>query len=167
MWVLQQRRVDEDMRESAMKTTVVTLFLAVFLAHVSNPAEALCVKVQRANIRSGPGTGHELVWEVYKYMPFQRVGRSSSGQWYAVKDVDGDVNWINRRLLTDSYRCGVVKNSSANVRVGPGTHYREARWSPAQQYSSFRILKTKGAWIKVKDEWGETGWIYKKLLWIK
>ncbi|MGE5301577.1 MAG: SH3 domain-containing protein, partial [Acidobacteriota bacterium] len=32
---------------------------------------------------------------------------------------------------------------------------------------TFRVLKRKGAWVKVRDEYGEVGWIYEKLLWIQ
>ena len=150
-----------------MKSAVILWFRAFFLVQVATSAGAMCVKVPRAHIRSGPGMKHELVWEVYKYMPLERVGVSSSGQWYAVKDVDGDVNWVAKKLITRSFRCAVVKESEVNVRVGPGTRYRKARWSPAQPYYSFKVLKSHGPWIKVVDEWGEVGWIHKKFLWIR
>lgn len=128
--------------------------------------EALCTKVAKANIRSGPGTGHELIWEVYRYMPFQKVGESESGEWFAVRDVDGDVSWIHKHLVSSSNRCAVVKKATVNVRSGPGTRYRKTRWSPARQYDSFRVLKRQGSWIKVKDRWGDIGWIHRKFLWI-
>lgn len=150
-----------------MKTAFILLSVAFSLTQLSISAEALCVKVSHANIRSGPGTKHELIWEVYKYMPFKKVGISSSGRWYAVEDVDGDVNWISKSLTTNSFRCAVVKESKVNIRVGPGTRYRKTGSSPAQQYSSFKVLKRKRSWIKVKDEWGKVGWISKRFLWIR
>jgi SH3-like domain-containing protein len=100
-------------------------------------------------------------------MPFEKVGASSSGKWYAVKDVDGDVNWISKGLTTNSFRCAVVKESQVNIRVGPGTRYRKTGSSPAQQYASFKVLKRRGSWVKVKDEWGKVGWISKRFLWIR
>jgi SH3-like domain-containing protein len=130
-------------------------------------AEPLCVNVSQANVRSGPGTQYELVWQVYKYMPFEKAGTSVSGQWYAVKDVDGDVNWLHKGLVTSSFRCAVVKESSVNVRKGPGTRFSKASWGPAKQYDSFRVIKKSGSWVKVKDEWGEVGWLHKKFLWMK
>ncbi len=132
----------------------------------STRSEALCTKVAKANIRSGPGTGHELIWEVYRDMPFEKVGESESGEWFAVRDVDGDVSWIHRNLVSSSYRCAVVKKATVNVRSGPGTRYRKTPWSPARQYDSFRVLKRQGSWIKVKDGWGGIGWIHRKFLWI-
>jgi SH3-like domain-containing protein len=157
----------ENTKEFTMKKAVIFWCIAFPLTLMSVSAEAFCVKVPQANIRSGPGTKHELIWEVYKYMPFEKVGESSSGQWFAVKDVDGDVNWINKNLITDSFRCAVVKKSQVNVRVGPGTRYRKTGSSPAHQYSSFRVVKRRGPWIKVKDEWGKVGWINKSFLWVR
>ena len=142
----------------------ITILAAPIFADAS--AYALCVKVPVANIRSGPGTHYEKAWEVYQYMPLQKVGASLSGDWYAVKDVDGDVGWIYKTLVTAQYRCATVKSKIVNVRTGPGTRYRKKFTEPVQKYNSFRILDTKGIWVKVKDEWNNIGWIHKNYLWI-
>jgi SH3-like domain-containing protein len=145
--------------------TVFTLILAVIIS--TGIANALCVKVPKANLRTGPGTNYGIAWEIYKYMPFQKVGVSLSGDWYAVSDIDGDVNWIHKSLVTDRYRCAVVKTEEVNVRTGPGTNYSRSSMSPAKQYYSYKVIKKKGGWVKVKDEWGNTGWIHKSYLWIR
>ena len=149
-----------------MKKTI-WLFLILCLAHPGTFAAAMCVKTAKANIRSGPGVQYETIWEVYKYMPFEKVGVSVSGNWYAVKDVDGDVGWIHKTLVTNAFRCAVVKAARVNVRKGPGTRYQKTRSGFAQQYYSFRVMKRNGSWVKVKDESGAVGWIYKDLLWMK
>ena len=59
-------------------------------------------------------------------MPFSKVGVSLSGEWYAVKDVDGDVNWMHKDLLTGKYKCAVVKTEEVNIRTGPGTRYSKS-----------------------------------------
>lgn len=130
-------------------------------------AHALCVHTTKANIRTGPGTDYEIVWEVYRYMPFRKVGSSLSGDWYAVKDVDGDVSWIYRKLVTGKYRCAVVKAEEVNVRKGPGTHYQKSPLSPAKKYYSYRFLKRQGSWIKIGDERGVSGWVHRKFLWVQ
>jgi SH3-like domain-containing protein len=149
-----------------MKKLYIALYiiLSVFILRSAN---ALCVKTDKANLRTGPGKNFEKIWEVYRYMPFVKVGSSLSGEWYAVKDVDGDVNWIHKRLLTDKYRCAVVKKGEANVRTGPGTNYSKGFLSPAKKYYSFRVLKIKGPWVKVRDDRGGVGWIYRNFLWIQ
>ncbi|MFH1701890.1 MAG: SH3 domain-containing protein [Nitrospirota bacterium] len=144
--------------------SVFGIILALF---IDGYTYALCVNTWKANIRTGPGTNYENTWEVYKYMPLLKVGISLSGEWYAVKDVDGDVNWIHKRLVTSRYRCAVVKTEEVNVRTGPGTSYSKCFFSPAKKYYSFRVLKRKGIWVKVRDELNNTGWIHRNYLWIQ
>lgn len=143
---------------------VFCIILSIFILRHAN---ALCINTEKANVRIGPGTNYEVIWEVHKYMPFLKVGVSLSGEWYAVKDVDGDVNWIHKRLLTNKYKCTVVKTDNVNVRTGPGTKYPKSSLSPAKKYYSFKVLKRKGAWIRIKDEWGGIGWIKRNYLWIQ
>jgi SH3-like domain-containing protein len=78
--------------------------------------------VPEANLRQGPGTNHEKGWQVFKYMPLQKIGQK--GDWYQMKDVDGDEHWIYSKLVTNDIRCAVVKVKSANVRTGPGTNHK-------------------------------------------
>lgn len=144
--------------------SVLCLTFAIFAA---NPAHAVCVNASKANVRSGPGTWYEKLWEVYKYAPLQKVGVSLSGDWYAVRDVDGDVGWIDKKLVTDKYRCTVVKSDKVNVRKGPGTSKPLSSLSPAVHYDSFMVMEKRGSWIKVKDERGNTGWIDTEYLWIQ
>jgi len=149
------------------KTSAILCTIFFIIIIVPNCSDALCVKVPKANLRSGPGTNYGIVWEVYKYMPFKKVGVSLSGDWYAVRDVDGDVNWMYKKLVTDKYRCAVVKTEEVNVRRGPGKNYPKSSLSPAVQYDSFKILQIKGTWVKVEDEWHNIGWIHRNFLWIE
>jgi SH3-like domain-containing protein len=125
----------------------------------------MCVNVAEANLRRGPGTKYEKSWEVFKYMPFNKV--SKKGNWYKVKDVDGDVHWVYTKLVTEKFKCAVVKVNKANIRSGPGTKNSIVALSPALKYDSFKVIKTKDSWVKVVDEFGDTGWIFKKLLWLQ
>jgi SH3-like domain-containing protein len=150
-----------------MKKILVALGMILSVLFILKHSNALCVSAQKANLRAGPGTNYEIVWEVYKYMPFLKVGTSLSGKWYAVRDVDGDVNWIHKRLVTSRYRCAVVKTQEVNIRTGPGTNYSKSFISPGKKYYSFRVLKRKGMWVRVKDEQGKIGWIHRNYLWIQ
>ncbi len=167
-------RLNDDIRSRvkslkglSMKKLYVAFFFFLFIAGNYSDAGALCVNVQNANIRVGPGTNYDKIWEVYKYMPFKKVGVSTSGEWYAVQDVDGDVNWIHKKLVTSKYKCAVVKSEEVNIRTGPGTKYQKNSTGPAKKYYSFKILKQQGSWVKVKDDLGVTGWINTDYLWIK
>lgn len=150
-----------------MKKMNFVLLLVIFSLLTAGYANTLCVSAQKANLRSGPGTNYGIAWEIYKYMPVVKVGVSLSGEWYAVSDVDGDVSWIHRSLVTGKYKCAVVDTDEVNVRTGPGTNYSKSPLNPAKKYYSFKVLKRKGQWVKVKDEWGNTGWIHRNFLWIR
>ncbi len=149
-----------------MKKLLSTAAAVAFLLGARPYAQALCVSTSKANIRSGPGVQYTKVWEVYRNMPFRKVGASTEGDWYAVQDVDGDVNWIHSGLVTTRNRCAVVKRAVVNARKGPGKRYNRTKWSPAEQYDAFVVLQRKGAWVRVKNEWGEAGWIHTGYLWI-
>ncbi|GBE06388.1 MAG TPA: hypothetical protein ENG95_05855 [Nitrospirae bacterium] len=136
------------------------LLLLIFCSY----AEAICVKAPLANLRKGPGTGYEKTWHVFKYMPLKKI--SQKGNWYKVQDVDGDTHWIYKNLVTSRMDCAVVKVDEANIRSGPGTKFRKTEFSPAIKYDSFKVLKRTGSWVKVIDEFNDTGWIFRKLLWI-
>jgi SH3-like domain-containing protein len=141
------------------------LLSLLFVVLMIDSSSALCVKVETANLRSGPGTRYEKTWQVFKYMPLKKLKKK--GKWYRVQDVDGDTHWIYAPLVANRYYCAVVKKDKVNVRTGPGTKYRKAHWNPAIKYDSFKVIRFKGKWVKVLDEFGQTGWIYKKLLWIQ
>jgi SH3-like domain-containing protein len=146
------------------KSFILTLVISAVIL-LSNVSYAMCVNVAEANLRRGPGTKYEKSWEVFKYMPFNKV--SKKGNWYKVKDVDGDVHWVYTKLVTEKFKCAVVKVNKANIRSGPGTKNSIVALSPALKYDSFKVIKTKDSWVKVVDEFGDTGWIFKKLLWLQ
>ncbi len=147
--------------------TILLLVLLGFFSW-SNEAIALCVMVSKANLRIGPGVNYEIGWRVSKYMPFKKVGISIlSDDWYAVEDVDNDVLWIHKSLITSKYHCAVVNAEEVNLRTGPGIHYDKHLSSPVEQHFCARILKKNGPWIKIINESGETGWIHEDYLWIQ
>ena len=148
-----------------MKKTVITIITLFIFLFISNYSHALCISVSDANLRTGPGTKYEKSWEVFKYMPFKKA--SKKGNWYKVKDMDGDRHWVYSKLVTSKYKCAAVKAAKANVRTGPGTKYAISSLSPALKYDSFKVLKNQKKWVKIVDEFGDTGWIFKKLLWIQ
>jgi SH3-like domain-containing protein len=58
---------------------------------------AVVVKSARANVRSGPGTGHPIVFTVEKGVPFRVLGRQ--GQWIRIRHADGDEGWVHENLV--------------------------------------------------------------------
>ncbi|MEF9476212.1 MAG: SH3 domain-containing protein [Candidatus Mariimomonas ferrooxydans] len=148
-----------------MKKKFLPGLTLMLLLIFSNYADALCVNVSMANLRKGPGTKFEKTWQVFKYMPFKKLKKK--GNWYKVQDVDGDMHWIYSKLVTGKIKCASVKVDRANIRNGPGTKFRKNEFSPAIKYDSFKVTKRKKSWVRVIDEFGNSGWIFRKLLWIQ
>ncbi len=142
-------------------------FFSTLISQLTFPtlACALCINVKKANLRSGPGTKNPISWEVFQYMPLQK--QKKKGSWIKVKDFEGDQHWVYKKLVTSRYMCGVVKVKKANLRTGPGTRYKLASDLPSvEKYTVFKVAKIKGEWAKVTDSFGDSYWIFRKLLWI-
>ncbi len=139
--------------------------ILIVILFFNNQVYALCVNSPEANLRSGPGTKHEKTLVIFKYTPLQEI--SKKGNWYKVKDLDGDIGWIYRKLVTDKIKCAVVKTNIANIRSGPGKGYATIHISPAMSYDSFKVIEIRGSWVNVKDDFINTGWISRELLWIQ
>ena len=131
----------------------------------SLPAHALCINNSQANLRQGPGLHYDKIWEVFRYMPFQQLGKK--GEWLRVKDMDGDIYWVHKRLTTKSFKCAVIKKDATNLRRGPGTRFKKVKGMPGEKYFSMKVLKIKDNWVQVVDAWGDKAWIYRPLVWIK
>jgi SH3-like domain-containing protein len=147
--------------------TFLTRWVALFLLMIfwGAQAEALCIKEKRANLRKGPGLTYEKLWEVFKYMPFQQIGKK--GEWLRVKDVDGDIYWVHQRLISKKFKCAVIKQNKTNLREGPSTKHPAVNWSPVNKYFSLKVLKITKNWVRVVDAVGDKAWVYRPLVWIR
>ncbi|MGD8368127.1 MAG: SH3 domain-containing protein [Desulfobacterales bacterium] len=138
------------------------LTLVVVLAAGPAPAEAarLAVTAPLANIRGGPGTDYEVLWQVERYFPFEVIDRS--GSWIFFQDFEGDRGWIHDSLVGD-IPAVITKAPTSNVRSGPGTDY-DIRLQ-VDFGVPFRVLDRKGEWLHVEHADGEKGWIHQSLIW--
>lgn len=143
-----------------MKKIVLVTLLCVLLSVGVASAKRLSVAVEKANIRSGAGKGHEILWTAEKYYPVETV--SKSGKWYRIRDFEGDIGWIYASLLKETPAV-IVKSTLVNVRQGPGTTFKVV--FQAEKGVSFKLLQKKGKWLKVKHADGDVGWIHKSLVW--
>lgn len=123
-------------------------------------AERLTVKASIANMRSGPGTGHEVLWQVEKYHPFMVVEKKDT--WVKIKDFEGDMAWIHASLLT-SVEGVITKKTNCNVRAEPTTDSRVL--FTVERGVPFKVIKRQGDWIHIEHADGEKGWIYHTLVW--
>jgi SH3-like domain-containing protein len=118
------------------------------------------VKVDEANLRSGPSTATETLREAYENEPFQVLGRQ--GHWLHVSDFQGEQAWIYAPL-TDSRPAVVVEADVANVRAGPGRSH-EVLYT-AERWTTFLVLNQRRGWVRVRHADGAEGWIHETLLW--
>jgi len=156
-----------------MNKSIFTAFWILLLAGLANNALALeakpiCVTGSEANLRAGPGKNHRISWEVKRYMPLVSVSRR--GDWIKVRDVDGDLHWVFKTLVSGKVRCVTVKNSRARIRAKPTTQSKT--WRTVEKYTSFKLLETTKDWVRIefliqknRKPVRQSGWIYRKLIW--
>ena len=130
------------------------------LISVNAAAERLAVKVEVANIRSGPGTKFDILWQVQKYHPILTLKRE--GAWYQFQDFENDRGWIHESLVSDISAVITVR-PKCNIRKGPGTGYAIA--FTVENGVPFRVLERRGKWLKVQHADGDRGWIHLSLVW--
>lgn len=118
------------------------------------------VRGSTLNMRSGPGTHNDILWELKKGYPLQVVRRQN--KWLQVKDFEGDSGWVFSSL-TSSTPHHIVKRPTANVRSGPGTNYRIV--GKAAYGEVVRTREKRGRWVRVERSGAPNGWIAKGLLW--
>jgi SH3-like domain-containing protein len=123
-------------------------------------ADRLTVESEIANIRSGPGTKYDILWNVEKNHPLYILERS--GNWYRFRDFEGDEAWIHKSLLGKTPAVITIKDK-CNVRPEPGTN-NEPRFT-VEKGIPFKVLKKQGSWIQIEHADGDQGWIHKSLVW--
>jgi SH3-like domain-containing protein len=129
-------------------------------------AHSVCIKVEKANLRSGPGKDFPISWSVYRHMPFRQVG--SSGSWIQLQDVDGDKHWAHSSVLSYTNKCAVIKVPRAYLRTGAGSKYKRVSYFPsAVKYTSFKYVKRYKNWVQLADDDNDKYWVYRKLVWIQ
>ena len=143
----------------------LTFLTLAFWSNTPQNTEALCIKNEKANLRKGPGTKHEKLWEVFKYMPFKQLGVKDA--WKRIQDVDGDIYWVYSPLTTQKYKCAVIKNNKTNLRTGPGTKFPKVPLAPVDKFFSMKVLKIEKNWVQIEDSAGDKAWIYRPLVWIQ
>lgn len=139
-------------------TLMVLAFWVVFTQ--SALAERLAITATIANIRSGPGSTYDILWNVQQYYPFEVIKKK--GAWYQFRDFEGDTGWVHDSL-TGKIPCVITTKPQCNVRKGPGTEY-EILFSVGSGVP-FKVLEQKGNWFHILHADGDQGWIHDSLVW--
>lgn len=136
------------------------LFLFINSSIAAYAAERLTVSGSNANIRSGPGTNYDILWQVNKYYPIKVIKKV--GSWFQFVDFEGDRGWIYSSLVRKIPSVITIKEN-CNIRSGPGAEYSVV--FQAEKGVAFKVIKRKGRWIHVQHTDGDKGWIYNALVW--
>jgi SH3-like domain-containing protein len=132
----------------------------VILGGTPARAERMAVTAPLANIRSGPGTGYEIMWKVERYYPLEVI--THSGPWIHFKDFEDDRGWIHKSLVGRVHTV-ITRAPVSNIRNGPGTKYPILLTVEAG--IPFKVLQRKGNWLHIQHSDGDRGWIHSSLLW--
>ncbi len=136
------------------------LLLALPSFAAAPSSEMMSVAARQANVRSGPGAGHEVVWRAVRFYPLEVLDRE--GAWVRVSDYEKDEGWVHGSVLTKTPAVVVVARK-ANIREGAGAGF-PVRWEVDKEYP-LKVVSADGAWLEVTDEDGLDGWIHKSVTW--
>ena len=137
------------------------LITILFLTGTAAAAEQrLAVTSPTANIRSGPGTQYDVLWQVERYYPILVIDKSDV--WYQFKDFENDTGWVHKSLVGD-VEAVITRKDLCNIRSGPGTG--EKILFTVNRGVPFKVLEHKGHWLHIEHTDGDQGWIYDSLVW--
>lgn len=143
-----------------MKPLTIIITALLLLCSSAALAQRYAISSSIANIRSGPGTQHDVLWQVERYYPVQVIEKV--GKWYRFHDFEGDEGWIHANLVR-KIPSVITKQDRNNLRSGPGTKYKIV--DTAERGVPFKVLKRKGSWLFVQHADGDKAWIHKSLVW--
>ena len=139
---------------------VLVLFTFTFVTTLSGiAADFVSVSRDGVNLRSGPDTKFEVVYELPVHYPLKIM--SKKGEWLQVSDFENDRGWIFSSLVSKTPYV-IVKVKEGNVRSGPGTNYDKV--GSVVREVIMKKVKRKGDWVKVQHP-KLSGWVYKNLIW--
>ncbi len=143
--------------------TALVLFLGVIFTFPQLSAaagETAVVTGEVVNIRSGPGTGFNILLSARKGERFQVLDKS--GDWVGISLPSGSKGWVAGWLVNieqqqASIQEALVSTSYINVRSGPGTNYNVI--SQAGNGERLPVIEKSGDWLKIRLSTGATGWV--------
>lgn len=144
---------------NACSIASISIVLLIIFSSIAL-AERLTVASSLANIRSGPGTNHDVLWQVAQNHPILVLKKA--GNWIHFRDFEGDKGWIHKSLVR-KIPAVITNKEKCNIRSGPGTKF-EILFT-TEKGIPFKVLKRKGNWIHIQHADGDKGWIHKSLVW--
>lgn len=147
------------MRRSLLKTVSLTFVASSMICSTAVAAEYMSVARDGINLRSGPGTTTNILFELPLGYPLEVI--SKEGQWVKVRDYEGDAGYIQESLLSKTPYV-IVKVKECNVRSGPTP--KDPVVGKGVKDVLFQKVEQKGDWMKVAHP-SLKGWLHKDLVW--
>lgn len=142
------------------RVSIIIVVLALVFTNVVSAADRYAVTADIANIRSGPGTNREILFEAEKYYPLKLL--KLSGDWFQVEDFEGDIGWVHKSVVGEVSSVITIR-PKCNIRTGPGM--KNQIIFVAERGVPFMVIERQGKWIHVRHSEGHEGWIHSSLVW--
>ena len=143
-----------------IKVIIATMAVLMTMPGLVFAQQRFTVTASIANMRSGPGTKYDVLWQVEQYHPVNIVKKK--GDWYKIKDFENDVAWIHKSLLGKVQGVITIKEK-CNIRSRATTKSNIV--FTVEKGVPFKVLAKEGSWLKIEHADGDVGWIFKTLVW--
>ena len=145
---------------TSIKIIITTMAVLMIMPGLVFAQQRFTVTASIANMRSGPGTKYDVLWQVEQYHPVNIVKKK--GDWYKIKDFENDVAWIHKSLLGKVQGVITIKGK-CNIRSRATTKSNIV--FTVEKGVPFKVLAKEGSWLKIEHADGDVGWIFKTLVW--
>ncbi len=143
-----------------IKISIAVVVWMLILPGSAFSQQRVSVSAKIANVRSGAGTGNDILWQVEKFHPFVVIEKK--GKWYKIKDFENDEAWIHNSLV-GTVKSVITIKEKCNIRSNPTT--KSSVLFTAERGVPFRLVEKKGDWLKIEHADGDVGWIFHSLVW--
>lgn len=140
-------------------------FLLSLILQTAAWAEMASITEDDINMRSGPGTQHEVLWKIGSGFPVEVI--KSSGEWVQVKDFEGSIGWVKKNMTQKTPHMIVKANkgTTKQIDVHKEPNVKSKVVARANYGVVFKTLEKKGGWVKVEHGKEVTGWVESNALW--
>lgn len=150
-----------QLRQHVLSASLVTILMVFAGADGAvQAADYVSVTKNGVNLRSGPGTQNEAIFQLPAGYPLLVLERK--GTWIKVRDYEGDKGWIQQSLVSSTPSV-IVRVREAKIRSGPSASASEV--GKAVKDVILNRTGTQGVWVKVSHPNLAAGWVHKDLLW--
>ncbi len=140
---------------------LLAVVLSLLLAGPLFAADYVTVRSDAVNVRTGPGTDHQVAMELFAGYPLQVLERQ--GEWLRIVDFEKDSGWIHTSLVETNNTVIVNASTSVNMRAEPSTS--SAVVATVERGVVLTRMESQGEWAKLRHSSGLIGWIHRSLLW--